>query len=189
MHIRPLFVAVFAAAALLAAGCGGSSDTTSSDTAASDTMTTEKWADGLCSSITVWTSSLTSVVDTVKGGDLSQESLTGAVDAAKTATDTFTTSLAGLGKPDSEAGQQAKDSVDQLATDIRADMTKIEDAVAGATDVSGVLNAVSVVTSTLATAGQQVSSTLTGLQGAGAKGELESAFKAAPSCQSLTGGA
>ena len=65
-------------------------------------------------------------------------------------------------------------------------MTKIEERqITGATDVSGVLNAVSVVTSTLATAGQQVSSTLTGLQGVGAKGELESAFKAAPSCQSL----
>ena len=183
MPIRPLFVVVIAATALLAAGCGGSSETATSDTTA-----TEKWADGLCSSITTWTSSLTAVVDTVKGGDLSKDTLTGAVDEAKTATATFTSSLEGLGKPDTEAGQEAKDSVDQLATDIKADMTKIEDAVAGATDVSGVLNAVSVVTSTLATAGQQVSSTLTGLQGVGAKGELESAFKAAPSCQSLTGG-
>ena len=180
MSKRLACVALVAVTALLAAGCGGSSDS-----ASSDTTPTEEWADGLCSSITTWTSSLTSIVDTLKGGNLSKDSLTSAVDEAKSATETFTTSLSDLGKPDTEAGQQAKDSVDQLVTDIQADMTEIQDTVDGA---SGVDAAVPTIGSTLSKAGQQVSSTLAGFQDLDAKGELESAFKNSSSCQALTSG-
>jgi len=178
-----LLAAAIATAVLLAAGCGASSDT-----ASSDTTPTEKWADGLCSSITTWTSSLTSIVDSLKGGELSKDALTGAVDDAKTATDTFTSDLEALGRPDTEAGQQAKDSIDQLSTDIKADMKTIEDAVGGASGASGILSAVSVVSTTLVTAGNQISSTIAGFKDLDAKGELESALKQATSCQSLTGG-
>ncbi len=178
-----MIAAVVAVAALLAAGCGGSSDS-----ASSDVTPTEEWADGLCSSISTWTSSLTSIVDTLKGGDLSKDSLTSAVDDAKSATETFTTSLSDLGRPDTEAGQEAKDSVDQLVTDIQADMTEIEDAVNGASGVAGVIAAVPTISSTLAKAGEQVSNTLSGFQDLDAKGELESAFESSSSCQDLTGG-
>ena len=174
---------VVAVTALLAAGCGGSGDSASSDTAP-----TEEWADGLCSSISTWTSSLTSIVDTLKGGDLSKDSLASAVDEAKSATETFTTSLSDLGRPDTEAGQEAKDSVDQLVTDIKADMTEIEDAVNGASGVAGVIAAVPTISSTLSKAGEQVSATLTGFQDLDAKGELESAFENSSSCQALTSG-
>jgi len=183
MSKRLACVALVAVTALLAAGCGGSSDS-----ASSDTTPTEEWADGLCSSITTWTSSLTSIVDTLKGGNLSKDSLTSAVDEAKSATETFTTSLSDLGKPDTEAGQQAKDSVDQLVTDIQADMTEIQDTVDGASGVAGVVAAVPTIGSTLSKAGQQVSSTLAGFQDLDAKGELESAFKNSSSCQALTSG-
>jgi len=131
---------------------------------------------------------LTSIVGTLKGADLSQESLTSAVDDAKSATETFTTSLSDLGKPDTEAGQEAKDSVDKLVTDIQADMTEIEDAVNGASGAAGVIAAVPTISSTLSKAGEQVSSTLTGFQDLDAKGELESAFKGSSSCQALTSG-
>ena len=178
-----MIAAAVAVAAVLAAGCGGSSDS-----ASSDTTPTEEWADGLCSSISTWTSSLTSIVDTLKGGDLSKDSLTSAVDDAKSATETFTTSLSDLGKPDTEAGQEAKDSVDKLVTDIQADVTEIEDAVDGASGVAGVIAAVPTITATLSKAGEQVSSTLTGFQDIDAKGELESAFKSSSSCQDLTSG-
>ena len=45
-----------------------------------------------------------------------------------------------------------------------------------------------VISSTLSTAGNQVSSTLSSLQDLDAKGELENAFKESNSCQTLTGG-
>jgi hypothetical protein len=169
------------AAAVLVAGCGGSADSSG------DTTATGAWADGLCSAITTWTSSISSIGDTLKAGNLSQESLTSAVDDAKKATETFTSDLEGLGRPDTEAGQQAKDSVDQLSTEIKADLATIEDAVNGASGVSGVVNAVSVISTTLVTAGQQVSSTITGFQDLDAKGELESAFKQSSSCDKLAG--
>ena len=104
MSKRLALAAAVAACALLAAGCGSSDD-------ASDTTPTTEWADGLCSSITTWQSSITTIIDTLKGGSLTQDSLTAAVDDAEEATRNFTTSLKGLGRPDTEAGQQAQDSV------------------------------------------------------------------------------
>ena len=63
----------------------------------------------------------------------------------------------------------------------------IEDAVDGASGVSGILDAVSVVSSTLVKMGSKVSSTITSFQDLDAKGELESAFKQADSCTELAG--
>ena len=175
--------AVVAAAALAAAGCGGSSSSSGSDTTPPN-----QWADSLCSSITTWTSSLSSIAGDLQSGGLTKDSLQTAVDSAKTATDDFTTSLGNLGRPDTESGQKAQDSVNQLSSEIQSDLTTIEDAVNGASGVSGVLNAVTVTKSTLSKAGTQVSDTLTGFQDLDAKGELEAAFKQSDSCKKLTGG-
>ena len=66
-------------------------------------------------------------------------------------------------------------------------MTVIQDALDGVSGVSGILTAVSVVSSTLVKMGNQVSSTITSFQDLDAKGELESAFKQADSCTELAG--
>ncbi len=182
MSKRALCAAVIAVAAVLAAGCGGSSNSSSSDTTATAT-----WADGLCSAITTWKSSITSIGNSLKDGNLSKDSLTSAVDDAKSATNTLTSDLSNLGKPDTGAGQQAKESVDQLSTDLQADVTKIQDTVDGASGVSGIVSAVPVITSTLVTAGNQVTSTISGLKNLDAKGELSAAFQQSSSCNDLTG--
>jgi hypothetical protein len=167
--------------ALVAAGCG-------STDSSSDTTPTTDWADGLCSSITTWRSSITTIVDTLRAGNLSQDSLTAAADDAEEATRTFTTSLKGLGRPDTEAGQQAQDSVQELTTEIGADMTKIQDTVSNISGVAGVLAAIPTITTTIQSAGSQVADTISGLQKLDAKGELESAFEDTESCQALTTG-
>ena len=151
---------------------------------------TEEWADGLCSSITTWTSSLTSIVDTLKGGNLSKDSLTSAVDEAKSATETFTTEpLATSASPTPRRASRPRTRSTSSSTDIQADMTEIEDAVDGASGVGGVARRrPASISSTLATAGEQVSSTLAGFQDLDAKGELESAFKGSSSCQAAHGG-
>src|SRR4029077_5183472 len=131
----------------------------SSDSSSSDTTPASERADGVCSAITTWTTSFATITDTIKQGGLSKDSLSTAIDDASTATDTFTSSLQDLGKPDTDAGQQAKDSVDQLATDINDDTQTTQDAVANASGASGLLSAVSTISTTLKTAGQQVSST------------------------------
>ena len=180
MSKRLALSAAVAACALLAAGCGSSSD--------SDTTPTVDWANGLCSSITTWQSEITTIIDTLKGGSLTQDSLTTAVDDAEEATRNFTTDLKGLGRPDTEAGQQAQDSVNELTTQIDDDMTKIQDTVSNASGVAGVLAAVPTITSTIQTAGNQVADTISSFRDLDAKGELEAAFKDADSCKTLTAG-
>jgi len=175
-----LIATAAAAVALLAAGCGGSSTS-------SNTSPTTKWADGLCTAITTWTSSMSTIGNTLKGGNLSKDALTGAAGDAKSATVTFTSDLESLGKPDTEAGQKAKESLDQLSSDLKGDATKIQDALAGATGLTGIISAVSVIGTTVVTMGNQVSATFSKLQTLDAKGELQCAFKQAGSCAKLTG--
>lgn len=177
MRTRALAAALVAAVALLAAGCGKN-----------DQPTTSEWADGLCSAITTWTSSLTSIASTLQSGGLNKDSLTTAVDDAKSSTQDFTSTLDDLGKPNTDSGQQAQDAVDQLSSEIKADIQTIQDAVDDASGVSGILNAVTVIKDTITKAGTQVSSTVTSLQGLDAQGELESAFTSSSSCQKLSNG-
>ena len=179
---RALLAASVAGAALLAAGCGSSSDSSSSDTSP-----TTEWADSFCSAINTWTASITSIVDPIKGGDISKDSLTTAVDDAKGATDTLISDLDGLGKPDTEAGQEAKDSVDKLSTDLKARVTTIEDEINGASGIAGYIAAAPAVLTALGTMGTDVTSTVTTLEGLDAKGELETAFNDAASCADLKG--
>ena len=169
---------IVAVAALVAAGCGGSSnDTTPSDT----------WASGVCSAISTWKTSLTSIETTVKSGGVTKDSLNAGVTQATDATKTLADSLKKLGKPDTQSGQQAKVDIDQLSTELNANVKTIQDAISNASGVSGVLTAVSTASSTLVTMGNEVSTTLTNLQKLDPKGEIEQAFKQSASCKSLTG--
>ena len=179
MTTRLALTAALAACALLAAGCGSSD---------SDTTPTTEWANGLCTSITTWKTEITSIVDSLKGGNLSQDSLAAAVDDADEATRNFTSSLKSLGRPDTEAGQEAQDSVNELTTQIDDDMTTIQDAVSNASGVAGVLAAVPTITTAIQSAGNQIADTIAGFEDLDAKGELESAFKDADDCTTLTAG-
>jgi hypothetical protein len=175
MRTRLLLPAIVAVV-LAAGGCGGS-----------DTSSTQDWADGLCSAISTWTSSLQTTVSGLQG-NFNKASLTSAVDDAQSSTKDFTDSLDELGTPDTDAGQQARDAVDGLSSQVKADIEAIQKAVEDASGVTGLLNAANVIKETITKAGSQVTSTLTTLQGLDAKGELEQGFKAAPSCQKLSGG-
>ena len=135
-------IAVAASLVFVAAGCGssgGGSTTTASASA------TETWASGVCSSITTWQAAIKSAAGSVKS-DPTKSGLQTAAGDAKSATETLASDLKGLGKPDTQAGQQAKDSLDQLSTSLQKDVTTIENAVKGVSGVSGVLAAVSTVT-------------------------------------------
>jgi len=91
-----------------------------------------------------------------------------------------------LGKPNTSAGQQAKDSVDRLSSDLKTDTESIESAVDGASDASGVATAVTTISTTLVTARNQVSSTLNSLKELDAEGELQTAFQQSSACQQLS---
>jgi len=176
-----LLAAVVSAVALIASGCGSSDNSSSSDTSP-----TAEWANSLCTVLLSWTSAMSSIGDSLKSGGLSKEGLTSAADDVKSANEDLVAGLSGLGKPETEAGQEAKDSLDKLSEDLKANMQKIEDAVDGVSDLTGVLSAAPVVIATVTTMGSQVSSTLTGLEQLDAKGELKDAFEQSSACKDLT---
>jgi hypothetical protein len=164
---------------LVAAGCG------SSDESSSDTTPTDEWANSLCTVLVTWTGAITTVGDTLKSGGLSKESLTSAADDVKSANGDLVAGLSDLGKPDTEAGQEAKDSLDQLSSEIETNMQKIEDAVGGADDMSSILSAVPVVTSSFTAMFDDVSTTVQDLEQLDAKGELKAAFEQSSACKDL----
>ena len=164
--------AVIGALAFLATGCGGD-----------DSSKTTHWANNLCSAMTTWTDSLGDATSSLQSNGLSQASIQSAVDDAKTATQTFVDDLKNLGSPETQAGADAQDAINELAADLDQDVTDAQSSIEKASTVAG---AISAVTNTLSTMSNQVTSTFTQLQQLDAKGELEQAFEDADSCQSLT---
>jgi hypothetical protein len=166
------------ASALLFAGCGSKGTTTS-------TTSTADWAGSVCTAITTWKTSVNSAVDSVKSGTISKSSLQDAADQVKSADQTFADTVKGLGKPNTRAGSQAKQSLDQLSTDITTEQQKISTAIDGVTSVTGLLAAAPTVLDSLKTMATEVSTTFKQLQTLDASGELSSAFDQASACQTL----
>jgi hypothetical protein len=173
-------IAVLLVIAVLAAGCG-------SKKSAAPATTTD-WANGVCTAVSTWETSVKAAADPLKSGNISKDSLQSAADDVKSATETLRSDLKDLGKPNTQAGQQAKDAVDTLSSDLNADVDTIKSAVDGASGISGIAGAVTTATTTFATMKTQVSSTITSLQQLDAKGELKTAFRQAASCQQLSSG-
>jgi hypothetical protein len=169
-----LLAATLGVLAVLAAGCGGSDD--------SDETT--QWADSLCTAMTTWTQSLSDAASSIQGNGLSRSAIQSAIDDAKTATQTFVDDLRDLGAPDTQAGADAQDAINDLASDLSDDIDDAQSAVEQASTLPG---AISAVTNALTTMSNQVSSTFTELGQLDPKGELEQAFGDAESCKSLTG--
>lgn len=167
-----------ASLALVAAGCGGKSQPEATPTA--------DWANSVCGALVTWTTTIKSLGSSLKANP-TKAGVQDAVDQAESATKTLSSSLKGLGKPDTQAGQQAKDDIGQLADELTADVDTIQSSVEGASGVAGVLTAISAASATLVTMGTQVSATFGQLQKLDAKGELEQAFSQSASCKQLTG--
>ncbi len=178
MSVRTALAAVVVSAlVIVAAACGSKSSSSS----------TQDWANGLCSAVTDYRTALTSAGTSLKAGNLSRPELQSTAGDVSDATTTFVSDLKGLGKPDTAAGTQAKQSVDALAGKLQDDADAIDAATKSVSSVADVVSAVSTVTATLATAGTQVSATWNQLQQLDAKGELTAAFQSADACKSLKG--
>jgi len=172
----PLISLVFVAAALalLAAGCGSKSQ-----------PSTAEWVDGACSSVVTWRNSLTEAAQSVQGGNLTEDSLKNAANEVKSATDTLQSDLKDLGKPESESGQQAKESIDHLSSELNDGADSIKSTVDDVSNVSGIVSATASITATLGTMANQISTTVKSLQGIDPGGELQTAFDQSDSCQEL----
>jgi methyl-accepting chemotaxis protein len=161
---------------LAAAGCGGGDDEGESASA---------WADDLCGSLTTWKDSIDSTVNELRQNP-SRDQLESATSDVKDATDTLLDDLKGLGAPDTDDGQEAKQTVDDLSTQVEDGVNTVENAVDDASGASGMLNAISVASSTLATLLQDIKTAVQKLEGLDPGGELQSALQDSSSCQSLS---
>jgi hypothetical protein len=173
-------LAVVTAVSVLAAGCGGGSSKSSSGT-----VSTDQWANDLCGAFVSWTTSVRSAGNSLKS-NVTQQSVKSAAGEMKDATAKLRDDLKGLGKPDTDAGDKAKKTVDTLADQLKTDADTIQKSIDNVSGGKGVLPAVSAVSTTLQTVGTQVRTAFTNLQNVDAKGELEKAFKNADSCKKLT---
>lgn len=172
--------AVLLLAATVLTGCGGG------DSSSSGSTSTSEWADGLCSSIVDWTDSVSSAATSLKGDNLSEDSVKGAVDDVGDATDTFVDDVKDLGTPDTEAGQKAKASLDKLANNLDKELAEIRSAANYYTiGVSGAVSALTTISENFSMMGQQISSTFRELEQLDAQGELADAFEQSDSCQEL----
>jgi hypothetical protein len=158
---------------MLAAGCGGS-----------DESATTKWFDNVCSAVTTWQDSITEAGQSLRNNP-SKEGLESSFTDAKDATTTLSDDLKSAGKPDTEAGDQAKQALDALGTQLDDGVSKMQDSVDGVSTVNEALTAVSAVSGTLATMGTQIQSTVDDLRTLDTKGELQTAFNEADSCAPL----
>ena len=140
MQRLPSFALVLVLA-VLAAGCGSKS---------SEPDSTADWADGVCSD-----NHDLEELDQVQRR-LAQRRKPHAGLAEErgrrhaSATDTLESDLKDLGKPDTQVGQQAKDPIDRLSSDLKTDTESIKTAVDDVWDLSDVPSAAATVSSTLA---------------------------------------
>jgi hypothetical protein len=171
-------IAVVALAAL-AAGCGGKSSSSSQSTSAAD------WANGLCSAVSTWSTSVQTTTTSLKG-NVTESSLKSASAEVTKATDRLETDLKGLGTPDTESGKKAKETVDTLTGQLKTDAQTIDKAVKEVSGTSSALQAVSTISSTLVTVGDQVTTAFTSVQQLDTKGELDKAFRDSEECKKLS---
>jgi hypothetical protein len=152
---------------------------------------TTEWADSVCTSLSTWSSSITSLAD-VGGGTVTPETLGDKLDEASSATQTFVTDLNDLGAPDIEAGDQLKQELDSAATELETSFDTLKQSAQDAADAASPADFIAALTSL----GPQfqalldtISTTVNDLENANvsadAKAELQQAFESSSSCQQL----
>jgi hypothetical protein len=170
---------VVASFALVAAGCGGSSESTP--------LSADDWATQFCTDLSTWKDSIQTTTDELKNpSSLNEESLNSAVDSVTSATQTFVDDVKDLGAPDTQSGDQVKSSLQSLSDTLDTEKSNIQDAADNASGLTGLASAVTAIGQSLSAMGTALTSTLNSIQSADVGGELETALKNSDACSSLT---
>ena len=153
-------------------------------------LTTEEWADEVCTSLSDWRTSITSLAD-VSGESLTADTLREKLDDAGAATNELVTQLRSLGAPDLEAGDELQQQLDDSAEELEAKYDALKDSAEAAADAppSEFRQQLAALAPDVAALQTAISTTVSSLQDANvgeeSKAELEQAFADASSCQSL----
>jgi hypothetical protein len=173
---KSLGLLVIALALVLAVGgCGGDDD---------DSGSAETWASSVCADLSEWITDIDASVKSVtdEGLGINEDTLREAVDEARTATDQVREDLDQLEAPDTDAGEQAKEELDNLREELREQADAVEQAVEGD---GGPLEVAGTVAAALSTAINQLKESFENLQGVDPGGEIEDAFRNSDECDSL----
>lgn len=167
-HLGLLAVVLALVTAPVLAGCGGEEESS-----------TERWAGGVCSELSTWAEDVEEAVRSVTdpGLALDAERVQSVVDGIRESTDELVEGLGDLERPDSDAGEQARSRLDELARQLREQLAEVEGAAA-----SGALGLAS-VGAAIAAATAAVASTFESLQSL--DDELRGAFDDAGDCESF----
>jgi methyl-accepting chemotaxis protein len=178
MSTRIAFLAVVAALALVAVGCGGSDD---------DENPAAAWASGFCSAVTNWTDELQTVTSQFSDtSNLSQDGLQSAADDVTSATDELVDDLRGLGAPETEGGEEIRSALDSLSTTLESEAASIEETVEGISGLTGIPSAITAVTTSLSAMGNAFASTLQTIESADTGDELQTALEDSPECAGIS---
>jgi phage-related protein len=183
--MRSLLAVVILSAAIVAAGCGGGSSSSGGTGTESSATAADDWANSVCEAFVAWNNSITDAGQGIRDNP-SEEGIRTAGDQIQSATQTLADDLHGLGRPDTESGQQAKDTIDQLATNLDTSLQKINEAMDNASGTAGAVTAASTIGTSLVEMADHVSTAFQKLQEIDAQGELQSAFESGDSCAGLT---
>jgi hypothetical protein len=140
------------------------------------------WAGKVCTAVSTWKSALTSAATSV-AKQPSAKGIQNGITSAKTVTATFTSTLKTVGKPPGSGATEAKAALTKLSTQLRADVTKLQDTLNSG---GGFLKTLSKVSSTVGTIKAEITAAADTIKSL-ADGHLRNAFNAAPSCKGLTG--
>jgi len=159
--------------ALVAGGCGGS-----------DQTNTEKWADDVCSSINTWADTLkdarTSLGDT---SNLSVSAVQDQISNVQDATKTLTSDLRDLGPPDTEAGNEAEQQINNFTDTLDQQNQVVSDAIgSGINSIPELLTKVSTITGALSAVGTAAQTAYDNIRQLNGAAELQDAFKSQKSC-------
>jgi hypothetical protein len=153
-------------------------------------QTTEEWAGEVCTSLSDWRDSITSLAD-VSGEPLTADTLRDKLGEAEDATSDLVTQLRDLGPPDLEEGDELEQQLDESAEDLESRFDDLKENAEAAADApaSEFLQQLAGLASDFAALQTAISTTVSSLENANvaedSKAELQQAFADAPSCQAL----
>jgi len=161
---------ILATVALATAGCGSDK---------SDSSSTTDWANDVCSAVSTYSNSVRDAATSLQE-NISRAGFDAATKQVQEATDTFTDEIESLGKPQTDAGDRGKTTLDTLSKQLNDDLDSAQ-----AAKGDGLVQGLSTVTDALAAAQTQIRAAVNELEGLDAQGELSEAFKSASACDSL----
>jgi hypothetical protein len=175
-------IALVSSLTLLAAGCGGGDDSST------DVTATDEWATSFCTAVRSWVDELDQIRSELGNpSSLSRDTLEQAATDVDDATQTLVDDLRGLGRPDTESGQEVRDALDSLSDTLENERAEIETAIDGISSLTDVPGAITTIGSSVSAMGTALADTQSAIDDADVEGDLRTAFENSDACDQIAG--